>query len=324
MSLRFLTLPLLAGLCLGQQQLTPDNGPVESRQLDLPALAEPVKRQLKEALDRRDFKRAETILVEEIKANPKSEELLKAAGRLFLLDRDPVNAAIAFRKADKLHPLDPGSQFAMAIAFVGMGKSNWARPEFASLSQSDPTNPLYEYWLGRLDYDAQLFDSAASRFHKVTLLRPSFTRAWDNLALAQEALGLLDDAVKSYRHAVDLNRNERPPSPWPPLNLGILTTKLGRFGEAEVLLREALGYDPGLWTAHYRLGMNLHGQRKSADAMPELERATELAPTEPGPLYVLGQIYRNQGESAKAARVFARFEELKKVKRGDSAGSPRD
>ncbi|HVX66913.1 MAG TPA: tetratricopeptide repeat protein, partial [Bryobacteraceae bacterium] len=98
--------------------------------------------------------------------------------------------------------------------------------------------------------------------------------------------------------------------------LGTLLNKMAEFKEAEGLLREAVGYEPGLAEAHYRLGVNLQRQERDKEAIAELSQACTLDPQATEPLYALGQLYRKQGDEKAAAEVFERFRAVKKIKRG--------
>ncbi len=287
-----------------------------AEQLERSRLSPDQKDRVAKLVELRDYKAAETILVQAIEANPQDAGLLTLAARIFLLDKNPLNAAIAFKKAAKLGPLSPADRFSLAIAYIGIRKGSWARPELERLAEADPKDPLYQYWLARVDYDQHLYDSAVQRLRGVTKSHPDFTRAWDNLGLSLEGTGQLSEAAISYRHALRLNREQTPHSPWPPLNLGTLLTRTGELHEAEELLREAVQYDQNVAEAHHRLGVNLHKQNRKQDAIVELRRAIELDPSATEPLYALGQIYREQGNTAAAAEAFQRFKALKRAKRG--------
>ena len=310
MMLWLATLPLVA-----QQELGEHKTPI-AEQLDRVHLDADSKQAVQRALDNHDYTAAESLLVKATEADSKSPELLILAARVFLLDHNPMNAAIAFKKAEKLQPLAPPDRFSLAMAYLGIGKGAWARPELDRLAAQDAKNPLYQYWLARIDYDEHKYDDSVGRLRAVTLKVPEFPRGWDNLGLSLEATGKLADAVAAYREASRLNRAQKPCSPWPPLNLGSLLTKMGELKEAEQVLREAVGYDPKLGEARYRLGLNLHKQGRESDAIAELRLSSELDPNATEPLYTLGQIYRQQGDSEAADKAFERFRELKKKQRG--------
>ncbi len=251
-----------------------------------------------------------------IELNPSAADLLSVAARIFLLDRNPMNAAIALKKAEKLRPLQSAERFSLALAYIGVGKGAWAKPELEHLADADPKNVLYPYWLARIDYDQHMYTAAVQRLQAVTAANSDFWRAWDNLGLSLVGSGQLSEAITSYRTAVRLNRNQAVRSPWPALNLGTLLTRTGALIEAEELLREALQYDQNLAVAHGRLGVNLRKQGKIESAVVEFRRATELDPSATEPLYSLGQIYREQGQTKAAAEAFEKFRILKSSKRG--------
>ena len=267
-------------------------------------------------LTRKDYLTVEQILVHAIEADAKAADLLALAARVFLLDRNPGNAAIALKKAEKLRPLSETDRFQLVMAYIGVNRSEWARPELDRLAGASPQNTLYPYWLARIDYSERKYESSIARLRYVTSANPAFMRAWDNLGLSLEARGQLEDAVESYQRAVNLNREQKPSSPWPPLNLGTLLTKLDRLKEAETVLRESLGYSADLAEAHYRLGVNLHRQGNDDSAIAELKQAAKLDPTSAEPLFALGQIHRAQGDTKAADEAFEKYKVLKKEKRG--------
>lgn len=304
---------LLAASAPAQEPERPTPILEQVEQSPLPAAS---KQQVRSAIEGKDYKTAETILVRAIEENPKAPELLTLAARVFVMDKNPANAAIAFKKAERLRPLSPADRFLLAMAYIGMGRSTWARPELRKLAEVDPANPVYPYWLARLDYDDHQYGEAVRRLRAVTASNPGFLKAWDNLGLSLEGTGELKDAVASYREAVRLNARQKNPSPWPPLNLGTLLTRMGELKEAEALLREAVGYDARLAEAHYRLGVNLHKQAQDEAAVAQLRQAVELDPSAPEPLYTLGQLYRERGDAVAAAEAFDRFKAVKKARRG--------
>lgn len=269
------------------------------------------------ALAAHDLTTVEKVLVQAIEADPKSSDLLLVAARVFFLDKNPANAAIAFKKAEKIKPLTQTDRFTLAMAYIGIGKGDWARPELARLAAESPQSPLYPYWLARVDYDQRNYAAAVDRLRGIVKTSPAYMKAWDVLGLSLEGDGKLDEAIASYKEAVRRNREQKPQSAWPSLNLGTLLTKMERLKEGEEMLREAIALEPKLGEARYRLGLNLHKQNKDDAAVAEYQRSIELDRNAPEPLYALGQIYRSRGDAKAAEEAFARFKELKAVKRGE-------
>ena len=274
----------------------------------------------------RDFKRAEMLLIEATQANPNSPQLLIAVAGVFFLDGDFANTAIAYKKAEKLAPLDERSRFTLAMAYVALNRREWARPELEKLAGAQPKSPLYPYWIARLDYDEQKFEAAVERLRRAVSLKPDYMKAHDNLALNLEALGKFDEAQRAYEEAVRLNRLQKPSSPWPPLNLGIMLLKLGKVEAAEPLLREALEYNPKSAEARYRLGMLLEKKGNTPEAIAQLTQSSDLDTGYPDPVYALARLYRQAGDSQKAQSALSEFQKRKSRKRpapSTKASAPR-
>jgi tetratricopeptide (TPR) repeat protein len=259
------------------------------------------------------LERAEQLLVAAIDRAPKSADLLRLLGRVFLMDRKPLNAAIAIKKAEALAPLDDATRFTLVLAYIAMKQGDWARPELERLIAAEPDRAIYRYWLGRLDYDKGQYAPAVEHFKEALTRDPGFVRAFDNLGLCYEALNRPDEAIAQYRQAVRLNRDSASKSPWPPMNLGILLRRRGELAEAESLLREAVNLDDRLAAAHYQLGVLLEQQDQLPGAQSEIERAAALDPTFADPFYALARIYKRRGETTRAEAAMTTFLRLRQA-----------
>jgi tetratricopeptide (TPR) repeat protein len=273
--------------------------PLNSAVADLP-LDPQARVQIEQAVGSRDYPGAETYLLQALDKNPKDVRLLTYTGRIFFLDHQYLNAAIALKKADHQHPLADPDRFTLAMSYVSIKKPDWARGELDRLAQADPANPLYIYWLGRLDYDRQKMKDAAEKFRHAVSLDSTFMRAYDYLGLCLEAMGKSEEAIQEFGHALSLDRDRHVNSPWPPLNMGILYVRLNRLEEAEPFFREALRFDPSFAPGHYQLGALLEKQGKTSQAIEELKRAGELDPADPQPHYALARIYRHAHDTREA------------------------
>lgn len=267
---------------------------------------------INEALKARDYERAETLLLEAAEANPRSPEVLRLLGGVFFLRGRPLNAAVALKKAEAIAPLDERSRFTLVLSYVAVGHRDWARPELAKLVEAAPGNALYQYWTGRLDYDDQQFAKAVESFRRAVELDPGLAKAHDSLGLCYEALGRFDEAERSWQEAIRLDSANPTRSPWPPLNLGLMLTRLDRSDAAEARFRESVVCDPKFAPAHYQLGLLLEKKGRMAEAVAELEESSRLDPAAPEAPYALARVYRRAGDQEKADRALVRFEEIKK------------
>jgi len=271
----------------------------------------PGRLQIEAAIQSRAWDRAERLLAAEIERAPASPELLKLLAQIFIIDRKPLHAAIAIKKAEALGPLDNGTRLSLALAYISLGQAAWALPELERLAASDPSQAIYPYWLARLDYDAGRYVSAIRRLEAVVARDPRFMRAYDNLGLCYEAQHQPENAIAHYREAIRLNREAAAPSPWPPLNLALLLRQRGERREAEGLFREAIRYDARFAPGHYELGTLLEEQGRSLEAVDALTRAATANPTYPEPHYALARIYRRLDEPRRADQAMATFQHLR-------------
>jgi tetratricopeptide (TPR) repeat protein len=269
---------------------------------------------IEEALRKGDHEQAQGLLLQAIEREPPSADLLRLLGGVYFVRGNFLGAAVAFKKAEVLAPLDERSRFTLAMSYVVLGRRDWARPEIQKLSESAPRNALYVYWTARFDYDDGQYGAAVKGLLQSIALDGRFVKAHDNLGLSYEALGRNEEAVRSYQEAIRLNREASAPSPWPPLNLGVLLTRLDRLDEAEPLFRESLRADPRFPQGHYQLGVALEKKGRAAEAVQELEEAARLDASYPEPHYALARLYRRSGNIEKADRALELFQRLKKEK----------
>jgi Flp pilus assembly protein TadD len=280
-----------------------------------PRTMAPATSELDKALGARDYERATRLLADAIARQPNSRQLLTQIASVFMMDRKPLNAAIALKKADALDPLDNHLRLQLALAYIAMRRADWARPELERLALAEPADVTYAYWLARLDYDAGQYASAIRRLQDVVAREPTFARAHDNLGLCYEALNQPDEAVPHYREAVRLNRLDGRRSGWPALNLGILLRARGDLEEAEKLFREALTYDQRFAPGYYQLGALLEQRGRMDDAVKALRQATSVDAAYAEPYYALSRIYRRQGQTAKADAAMTTFQRLHDAQR---------
>jgi tetratricopeptide (TPR) repeat protein len=245
---------------------------------------------LAQAISTHDYQAAEKLLLAAIDRDPHSRhaaKLLAYAGTVYFLSSDYLNAAVAWKKSEAIAALDPSLQFSLAMAYVRMGHAYWARPVLQTLEKEQPTNVLYPYWLGRLDYDAQHYNEAIEHFKRALVLSPAMARAYDNLGLCYFYENNNTLAVESYKKAIELDRTSPHPSAWPHLNLAIALQFLNRL-------------DPQFAQAHFQLGSVLEDLGRATDAIPELRESARLDPNYAEPHFALARIFHKLGRESDA------------------------
>jgi superkiller protein 3 len=270
------------------------------------SLAPEQQEALAAAYAHKDFPGMEKILSAADNSQRKSE-LEALLGALEFVGGRMEQAIQAFHQAEALTPLDDHDRFTLAMAEIKMLDGKGSRAELTRLNQSHPQNPIYLYWLARLDYDQRLYEAAVDKLKRVVALDPVSVRGYDNLGLCYDMMGLTTEAETAFAKAVELNRKLAQPSAWPPHNLGYLELRLLKVNAAEENLREALTFDPKFALAHYHLARALEHEDKSDAAIEQYKAAAALDSKLAEPLYSLGLLYRRRGLKAEAEIALAEY-----------------
>ena len=219
-----------------------------------------------------------------------------------------MNDAIGhFGKAAELAPLRDSDSFTLAMALVTLGNDRQATVLLSNLSGKYPKQPLYVYWLGRIDYDLRLYPEAVKKFQTAVELDPTSSRTWDSLGLAFDMQGQMEHAHDAFVIAVKLNRNLTHPSPWPPHDLGYWCLRMNRLPEAESAFRESLRYDPTLAQAHYHLARTLEKEEGRDQAVAEYKTAISNDGSLAEACYSLAMLYRKLHRNEEATAMFSEY-----------------
>ena len=130
------------------------------------------------------------------------------------------------------------------------------------------------------------------------------SRVYENLGLAQDALGQFDAAEKSFRSAVALARGA-----WRPyLAYGAFLFRQSRAAESLPVLRQALALAPADSGVRFELARVLYHENSLAEAVRVLEPA--LPSNECRVHNLLARIYSVRGESGPAEAEVKAHREL--------------
>jgi tetratricopeptide (TPR) repeat protein len=129
---------------------------------------------------------------------------------------------------------------------------------------------------------------------------PAVHRAHAALAHSK---GQMDAAIAAMQAAVML----APADAVLHLELGQALGAAGQVEPAAVEFRSATELQPDLLGAWYLLGMTLYGQRREAEALPSLQRAHQLAPTD---LHILRVLAETEYTLELYAQALAHYERI--------------
>ena len=285
-----------------------------------PRTAAPARSELDRALAARDYERAERLLADAIARQPTSRQLLTQIASVFMMDRKPLNAAIALKKAEALGPLDNHARLQLALAYIAMRRGDWARPELERLASAEPDNVIHPTGLPgwttmpastprrfagcrtssprrrRLPARTTTWACATKRSTSRTRRSRTTARRCGSTASTQGAVGL---AAAQSRHPAPHARR----------------TGRGRnLVSRGVDLRSAASRPVTISSAR-----SSKQRGRMDEAVKALRQATALDAAYPEPYYALSRIYRSRVRSPRPTRRMTTFKRLHDAAAGATA-----
>lgn len=149
-------------------------------------------------------------------------------------------------------------------------------------------------------YLAGTFDAAESTARHAVDLDATSPEAWSNLGISLQAQGRMVDAVKAYREALSID----PTNIDARINLALAHEALGDLKTAGQMLVQVATDAPEEASAQFELGRILVEGRHPTEALPFLQRASELDPQNAVAANALGVALRQLGRGQEALRAY--------------------
>ena len=176
-----------------------------------------------------------------------------------------------FRKAVELRPTYPKLLADVGTLYEKAGKRREALSFVLRALTLDSTNAAYAEQAGLLYYSFGSFDTAASFLAKAIMFEDDNWSYHLNLALAYSQMDSIRLAVRSYKDAIT-----------------------------------AFHLDQGA-NLYRRLAQFLSSKKRFQDAKEGFERALQIFPDDPEPLYGLGWMHYSTGDYRAATKEFERY-----------------
>lgn len=177
--------------------------------------------------------------------------------------------------------------------------------------QREPKQADARYALGRIYYMAGRHPQAVQQFEAMVQHDPGHYRAWDNLGLALEGVGRIDDAAKAHLKSIALVATAHKDYDWAYANLAELLMKQNQNRRAFDLAVESATRNPSRARNAYLAGKALTRLDQWTPAERWLRRSADLDPNYPEPHYLLGQLLVRAGKRELADQEFALFQKLR-------------
>ena len=247
----------------------------------------------------------------------------------------PANPALAERQAEeilKVVPNDPRAVLVVGMARRRRGDAAGARAVLEPLARAQPRSAQTHLELGLVLAGLGDGDGALAALRRAVALKRQLPEAWrtigDLLTARGDAAGAdaayaqhirasvtdprlmaAADALCDDRLAVaeQLLREHLKAHPTDVAAMRLLAetgTRLGRYGDVELLLTRALELAPSFAGARYNLAVVLYRQQKGAEALPHLETLLAAEPDEPNYRNLTAACLGLVGEYERAIAIY--------------------
>lgn len=245
---------------------------------------------------------------------PRDPEIQNALGEA--LERiGALDAAItAYRAALQQDPEFRKASNNLILALVKVGKGEEAVHRARDLVAAAPNDADRYFTLG-LAQSEQNIDDAMKSFRRALDINPRHALARYNLALALNRADRTTDAIEEMKGTLAIDGRAEP-----HYMLGIIYTHQGDFDAATRELREAIRRNPQSAEAHVALGAVFRARRDWENAEHELRRAIAISP-DPAMHYTLAQVLQQRGDSAGAQTETNDAERLRKEREQEQQAS---
>jgi tetratricopeptide (TPR) repeat protein len=257
-------------------------------------------------------------------------EAIAAANRLLLVEPTSVPGKLAladaYLMAQRLpealqtvqsvlavRPAEPAALKIKGNVEYLSGHSDAAIRTFLALLELHPQDADGPYMLGRIYYQEGRIEQAAGQFQRVLRLHPEAYKALDNLGLCYQALGDPEMAKRYFLTAIKLSKDQADPYDWSYANLADLLLQNGDPERAFAAASEAADRNPRSARNFYLGGKALQQLNRTDLSVNWLQRSAALDPNYPEPLYLLAKLYKQSGDTAKAATALETFRRVKAV-----------
>lgn len=204
-------------------------------------------------------------------------------GSELLLHRAVAPSVIVFKKGSLAHPDSPRMRLGLGAAFYAAGSYDDASRELCHASDMIPQDVTPYLFLGKMDVTSPApFPCIAERLARFLKNQP-------------------DNPLANYHFAMSIAKKNRE------------SKNASDFAQAQSLLERSVSLDPKLGEAYLQLGILYTEQGNSDMAIAAYTKATEATPSLSEPHYRLSQLYKRNGDKAKADREIQLYKQADKA-----------
>ncbi|MBI5182115.1 MAG: tetratricopeptide repeat protein, partial [Nitrospirae bacterium] len=223
------------------------------------------------------YKEALSEYKKAIELNPKDPLFYNNLGNLYASMKRYDDAIAEYKKALAIEPEDTKTYNNLGVVYAQQGKFNEAEAEVRKALAIDPENTLTKRTLQDILNRGRIVVETESPLDKKGG-KPAQIAAYNELGNRYKQKGMYDDAITSYKKALEVN----PKDAGSHYNLGLAYVKKEMYKEAVLETENALKLDPRLTDAHRNLGLIYYLYLKdNKKAHYHFKKLLQIAPNQP-------------------------------------------
>ncbi|MEQ1494000.1 MAG: tetratricopeptide repeat protein, partial [Terricaulis sp.] len=228
----------------------------------------------------------------------KTGSVQEALGHARLLLRaDPSLALEQAQEILKVDPDEPRAHFVQGQALAHMGRHREAADVLRRAAELEPEGPAWRALGDQLTLldDAAGADAAYAQSIKASVRDPHLMQA--AIALVEGKLAIAEQLLRQHLRAT-------PTDVAAIRMLAEVGARLGRFEDAEKLLRRCLELAPSFHAARHNYAIVLHRESKSAEALRQLDLLLKGDPENPSYQFLRAAALARIGEYVDAIAIY--------------------
>ncbi len=269
--------------------------------------------------------RSRQTLLEAIEKGQPSGPIHNLLGHCYAAQNQLQSAVASFERAMELEPAEE-SHYLDAVQLLAEHQIWRVLIRIAEKGVGRVPRSDRLYRMKGLAETAMLYSEDAVRSYRRALeINPNSAKANLGLAIAQRTAGSREDAAATFEEGI----RKFPSHGAHYQEYGLMLLKAGETGDdgavkrAVGLLQKAVKLDASLPVAHYQLGRLALERDRAGEALPHLETAARLSPDQSRVHYLLARAYRRLGRGEEARshlKTFRRMKEAEESRRESDAG----
>lgn len=220
-----------------------------------------------EAQKQGDLYRGENLLTEGLSLSPENIPLREALGRFYLVQN----------------------------------KTDMAERQFSRIAEKGDASAAARFFLGRIEYSKRQYEKAITHYKRAwEISEGTHAEAMNNLGLAWKEAGIIEEAKKAYKMALEAE----PDYAVAAYNLGLLYLEEGELLPAQKSFEKSLTLNPLYSAAVYNLAVTYSRQGEDQRAIEAYQKVLQMDPSSEKARLNLALLFKKSGDTELAIEQY--------------------